>query len=66
MKQIVYISTAINLMSEAALIEILKTSRKKNHQHNITGLLLYSGGTFIQLIEGAAADVNLVYEAIEA
>lgn len=65
MKQIVYVSTAIQLMPQTALIEILEIARKKNQEHNITGVLLYSGGTFIQLVEGATADVNLIYEAIE-
>jgi len=65
MKQIIYVSTAVQLMSQADLIEILETSREQNRKHDITGVLLYASGTFIQLLEGAAADVNLIYEVIE-
>lgn len=65
MKQLVYISTAVNLMSDNDLIEILDVSRTRNTEHKVTGILLYSNGTFIQLLEGMAADVNLIYESIE-
>ena len=65
MKQIVYISTAEALMSEDELIGILEEARTRNLKHNVTGVLLYSSGTFIQLLEGLAADVNLIYQGIE-
>jgi hypothetical protein len=65
MKQIVYVSTAVNKMEEADLVKILDVSRKRNTENQITGLLLYSDGIFIQLIEGAAQDIDQIYASIE-
>jgi len=65
MKQLAYISTAVNLMSDGQLLEILKTARKKNDEHNVTGVLLYSEGTFIQALEGDPADVDVIFGVIE-
>lgn len=65
MKQLAYISTAVNLMSDAQLLEILKTARNNNNERSVTGVLLYSGGTFIQALEGEDTDVDVIFEAIE-
>ena len=64
MKHIVYVSTAIALLKDSELIDMLNDARKCNAAHNITGVLLYSEGTFIQLIEGDAKDINQLYENI--
>ena len=39
-------------MSESAVESIVKSCRRNNEERNITGLLIYSGGHFIQLLEG--------------
>ncbi len=65
MKQLAYVSSAVHLMNDDELFNILKTARRKNHEHNITGVLLYSEGTFIQALEGEPADVDAIFEAIE-
>jgi hypothetical protein len=64
MKQIVYISTAVKPMTEEDLINILEVSKSKNHDHQITGLLLYSAGIFIQLIEGQRENVDNIFASI--
>lgn len=65
MKQIVYISSAVRLMQDNELLAILKSAQKNNKAYNITGVLLYSGGTFIQAIEGEAKDVDKLYDIVD-
>ncbi len=64
MKQIVYISTAVKPMTEEDLLNILEVARNRNNEHHITGLLLYSAGIFIQLIEGAPEFVDAIFASI--
>lgn len=49
---IVYVSTAPRLLTSEALDSILTESRRNNESNNITGMLLYADGNFIQAIEG--------------
>lgn len=64
MEYLIYISTAKRLLDEDELTEILKVSKKNNELNEITGLLLYSEGTFIQFLEGPTDKLNATYEAI--
>lgn len=64
MKYLIYISTAAELLTDPELLELLDVSRKNNEKNNITGVLLYSEGTFIQLIEGPENDLENTYNAI--
>lgn len=64
MRYLIYISTATRLLADAELLEILDISRSNNEKKNITGILLYSEGTFIQLLEGPTSQLNSIYEAI--
>jgi hypothetical protein len=52
-------------MTDDELKEILVKSRKNNAEKSITGMLLYYGGTFIQLLEGKKQDVEYIYNKIE-
>jgi hypothetical protein len=61
MYYLIYISTAVRPMRQLDLIDILTKSRDKNLQNNITGLLLYAQGTFIQVLEGDQEDVLATY-----
>lgn len=65
MKQLAYISTAVYAMSDDKLIDILTTSRKNNSQRDITGVLLYNRGTFVQALEGEDDQVDTLFAAIE-
>ena len=65
MRRIVYLSTATALMSNDELLSILCQSRENNLRDQVTGLLLYSGGNFIQLLEGEADAVGKVYARVE-
>lgn len=63
--QLLYISTASSLMSESKLAELLNEAREFNLAHNITGMLLYLDGNFVQVLEGAEGDVQKLYARIE-
>lgn len=63
---VVYISTAIHLMSVLELEKILQDSRRYNLEHGITGVLLYCDGAFAQCIEGKPEDVAAAYARIKA
>lgn len=52
-------------MNEAALKNILKTSQTYNTAHEITGLLLYAEGNFIQVIEGPKQHIEQLFTRIK-
>lgn len=48
------------------LLRLLLSARRYNGDHGITGLLLYRDGVFMQLLEGAAAEIDGLYARIAA
>lgn len=52
LSQLVYVSDAHMAMAESTVESIVKSCRRNNEERNITGLLIYGGGHFIQLLEG--------------
>ncbi len=54
MDYLIYVSTAKKLMAENDLLDILTVSRGKNDLNQVTGILLYSGGSFMQCFEGSS------------
>ena len=50
--------------SPKILNDILETSRKHNTKHGITGVLIATGDSFIQVLEGGRAQVSETYNAI--
>jgi len=65
MIRITYASTAKEEWSPEDLLKLLKQCRTNNGAKNITGILLYSNGTFFQVLEGDEATVESVYKTIE-
>ena len=65
MKNTVYVSTAIKLLNDDQLLDILASARKINAERDVTGVLLYSEGVFIQVLEGRDEDVDYVFAKIE-
>jgi hypothetical protein len=61
---LVYLSTSSNLNNEAQLENILKKSRHNNSLLNITGMLLYAQGIFVQVLEGDKSNVEYIYNKI--
>lgn len=66
LRAIVYVSAATQLMSVAQLESLLVAARDLNRASGVTGVLLYSDGSFIQCIEGADDVVQLTYQRIRA
>jgi hypothetical protein len=64
MIHLVYVSAAVLPVAEADLVDILRTSRVNNERAGVTGLLLYSGGTFFQVLEGDERVVKETFERI--
>lgn len=62
---LMYLSTAVQLMNENELDSILDQSRKNNLKANITGMLLYKSGVFMQMLEGEKETVLNLYDKIE-
>jgi hypothetical protein len=52
MIQLTYISSAVRGLDELAVNDILKASRNNNASVGVTGLLLYNGRRFLQVLEG--------------
>ena len=60
-----YVSSASALLNEDELMSILRQSQANNERDNITGLLLHSEGSIMQLIEGSEDMVNKLFAKIE-
>ncbi len=58
---LVYISTAVADLDANDLAKILSSSQLKNSASAVTGLLLYSGDHFIQVLEGSADAVAEIF-----
>lgn len=65
MIRLTYASTANQEWSSDKLLELLEQARTNNGAKNITGMLLYSKGTFFQVLEGEEETVEDLYRTIE-
>lgn len=63
--RLVYISSAVRLMKDNELAQILQAARRHNPANGITGVLLYRDGNFIQVLEGEPAQVEATFARIE-
>jgi hypothetical protein len=63
---LVYTSTASQPFRESALEELLTTSRRLNAERDVTGMLLYRDGRFIQVLAGERAVVTGLAQRIAA
>jgi len=66
MLSLIYVSTSVKLLNDEELLDILKISRENNSSKDVTGLLLYKGGNFMQVLEGPDEAVEALYEKIKA
>lgn len=62
---LLYVSDAVRPMSHHDLEAIRDVSISYNAEHGITGVLFYSKGHFVQLLEGDPAELRTLYERIE-
>ena len=63
---LVYVSSASHRVTAPEINHLLERARARNAQEHVTGVLLYSHGNFMQYLEGPAAGMAKVYEAIRA
>ncbi len=66
MFRIIYFSKETAKLPDSGIMELLVQSRSRNLRLEITGMLLYMHGTFLQVIEGPEAAVKRVFESIRA
>ena len=62
--RLVYISESVRLMPNDDLVELVEHSRQKNEEIGVSGLLLHSGGHFIQVLEGEQLLVSSLFHKI--
>ncbi len=62
--QLCYASTATRELTREDLLEILTFARQHNAKLGITGLLLFQGGHFLQVLEGEADPVRQLFKHI--
>ncbi|MEJ2792861.1 BLUF domain-containing protein [Iodobacter sp. LRB] len=49
---LIYVSTATHLMTDAELETLLQGAVEQNNKNDVTGVLLYNDGDFMQCLEG--------------
>lgn len=64
MKRIIYCSRATEPLGPEDLIGLLAESRQNNREREITGMLLYSHASFLQLIDGDDGAIDRLYAKI--
>ncbi|MDF2366794.1 BLUF domain-containing protein [Sneathiella sp.] len=64
MHYLIYVSSASYLLEDAELKDILGKSRTNNAMVDVTGMLLYKNGSFMQVLEGEADTVTKTFARI--
>ena len=65
MFSLVYVSSAVVEFSAEELVTLLDQAQAKNASLGITGMLLYKGGNFMQVLEGEEGAVRSLVATIE-
>lgn len=66
MYRIVYVSDAVRPMTQEDLDTVLSAARAFNAGRNISGLLVYAQQSFLQVLEGDPASIELAYSRAAA
>ncbi|MDP8984014.1 MAG: BLUF domain-containing protein [Pseudomonadota bacterium] len=61
---VIYVSSAAPDITEHETLKFLNQARRANRKHDVSGMMLYSGGCFLQVLEGEAAMVAVVSSII--
>jgi Sensors of blue-light using FAD len=64
LESILYVSAATQLLSAAQMQQLLDSARARNVQQEVTGVLLYSDGNFMQYLEGPSVGLSKIYKVI--
>ena len=65
-RSVIYTSSAAPGFTLADLQDVLAVSRRNNARWHLTGVLLFEGGTFLQVVEGPAWPVERALTRIRA
>lgn len=63
---VVYCSRAAADIDDLAVDRIIETSRRRNHERHITGLLVFGSGIFFQWLEGPRDHVTQLMATLKA
>ena len=64
--RLMYASRAVPAVDQEELVTILRQSKANNPGIGVTGVLCFSGGIFLQVLEGGRSAVNRLYNRIAA
>lgn len=64
MIQLIYASAATRPMGADELRLLLERARSRNRLFQVTGMLLYHSGSFLQVIEGPESGIETIYRSI--
>jgi hypothetical protein len=64
MFSLTYVSSAVKPFSPQELRELLEQCNADNRRREVTGMLLYRGGNFMQVLEGEESTVRSVHQTI--
>jgi len=62
--RLMYASRATDSIDHEALQAIMRKSKASNASNGVTGVLCFSGGIFLQVLEGGRAPVSALYNRI--
>ena len=62
--RLMYASRAVPAIDQDALVAILRKSKANNPGAGVTGVLCFSEGIFLQVLEGGRSGVNQLYNRI--
>ena len=64
MRRVIYASRAVDDLDEVDLLQLLTQARTANLRNGITGMLMYSSRSFLQLFEGEDDGVETAWDRI--
>jgi hypothetical protein len=64
MIHLIYASVATQDFKTEQLADLLRQAREANEDVGLTGILLYSGGSFFQVLEGEPSDIDHLYQKL--
>lgn len=66
LEHLIYVSTARTELGSAELERIIESAVRHNTANGLTGMLLYSRGTFLQVLEGEAEALDECWQRLHA
>ncbi|MDB5971976.1 MAG: hypothetical protein JWQ90_4426 [Hydrocarboniphaga sp.] len=60
----IYASAATAKYDKAAMQVLMASARRRNSEQDVSGMLLYTGDSFFQVLEGSESSVASMYERI--